>query len=85
LEAGILIGSPVRGLRPVVAERVAETVNVPKPTRRTCVALFQAGFDRVDYGVNSFRCFGFWKCLSFCGDFGNEVLLVHGNPRSKKS
>lgn len=39
-EAGILIVSPVRGLRPVVAARL-ETENVPKPTRRTSSPFFR--------------------------------------------
>ena len=39
-DAGILIFSPVRGLRPVVAARF-DTENVPKPTRRTSSPFFK--------------------------------------------
>lgn len=39
-DAGILIFSPVRGLRPSPASRCA-TVNVPKPTKRTSVPCFK--------------------------------------------
>ena len=41
LDAGILIASPVRGLRPVEAARFA-TEKVPKPTRRTSSPFFKA-------------------------------------------
>ena len=36
-----MISAPVRGLRPVVAARLA-TENVPKPTRRTSSPFFNA-------------------------------------------